>query len=77
MKFQLADVQRPLIAVSHITRAGNKVELLEDGGVITNRKTGKTIKIQREGGVYVLNMWVVPPKPKGAVASGFPRPGKA
>ena len=75
MKLQIADVERPLIAVSHVTRAGNKVELGSDGGVITNIKTGRTIKLIRKGGVYVVRMWVVPGD--GPPAAVFPRPGNA
>ena len=63
-----------MIAASHVTRAGNKVELDANGGVITNLATGRKIKLQRKGGVYILRMWVVPGK---EVPAGFQRPGKA
>ena len=69
--FQLADIERPLIAVSALAKAGNTVELTEDGGTITHRATGKVTGIQRRGGTYVLRMWV----PVDDVQGPFPRPG--
>ena len=75
---QVADVERPLIAVSHLSEAGNVVTLGKEGGTIVNAKTGRKIHLQRKGNLYVLRMWVREkenPKPHG-VASGFPRPGK-
>ena len=69
--FQLADIERPLIAVSALAKAGNTVELTEDGGTITHRATGKVTGIQRRGGTYVLRMWV----PADDVQGPFPRPG--
>ena len=56
--FQLADIERPLIAVSSLAKAGNVVELNQDGGTITNQATGKVTGIERRGGTYVLRMWV-------------------
>ena len=78
LKMQVAEVQRPLIAVTHLAAAGNRVVLEENGGEIVNIKSGKKVKIQRKGGVYVLRMWI-PPTDEGRTpkASGFPRPGKA
>jgi hypothetical protein len=63
MTWQIADVERPLIAVSHLSAAGNKVVFTKTGGEIVNNATGKTIRIQRKGGVYVLRMWVPGPTP--------------
>ena len=36
MPFQVAEVERPLIAVSQLAAAGNRVELGKDGGKIVN-----------------------------------------
>ena len=63
--FQLADIERPLIAVSALTKAGNTVELYETGGRIIHR-SGKMTNIERRGGTYILRMWV---------AEDFPRQG--
>ena len=42
-----------------------------DGGEIVNKKTGKTIKMKRERGVYNFNIWVRR-KARGRI-SGVPR----
>ena len=47
LTMQVADVERPLIAVSHLSEAGNDVHLNKTGGMIINQKTGKEIAIQR------------------------------
>jgi hypothetical protein len=73
MTWQIADVERPLIAVSHLSAAGNNVIFTKTGGEIVNNATGKKIKIQKKGGVYVLRMWV--PGPQGTSPSKpFARP---
>ena len=76
LTWQVADIDRPLIAGTQVTKAGNRVTLDATGGLITNLKTGQTIRLHRrgddEGGVYILQMWV-PLKPK----VGFQRPGPA
>ena len=79
LTFQIADVERPLIAASHLTEAGNKVSLWKTGGEVMNIATGKKIKVQRRGGIYVLRMWI-PPEAKSNAASAanasvFPRQG--
>ena len=83
LTMQVADVERPLIAVSHLSEAGNDVHLNKKGGTIINQKTGKKIAIQRRGNLYVLRMWVKngpkskeDEKDKGS-ASVFPRPGRS
>ena len=64
--FQLADIERPLIAVSALAKAGNTVELYEHGGRIIHH-TGKSTNLERRGGTYILRMWVAD--------EGFPRQG--
>ena len=86
LTWQIADVERPLIAVSHLSEAGNEVVLKKHGGEVINEKSGKRIKLQRKGGVYIMRMWV--PQKKDTAdntgdnitksgASGFPRPGRS
>ena len=72
--FQLADIERPLIAVSALAKAGNMIELGEGGGKIIHRNTGKVTDVERRGGTYILRMWVaVDGQPR---ADGpFPRQG--
>ena len=82
LRMQVADIARPLIAASHLADGGNTVQLGKTGGAIINEKTGKRISVARRGGIYVLRMWVAPPKQSAAVgesenktASSFTRPG--
>ena len=65
MTWQITDVERPLIAVSHLSAAGNRVIFTKTGGEIVNISSGKKINIQRKGGVYVLRMWVPGPTTPG------------
>jgi len=69
MPFQVAEVERPLVSVAHLTSAGNQVIFEEHGGSIVNNKTGKSIQFVRRGGVYIMTMNV-------GAAPGFPRQGK-
>ena len=79
LRWQIADVERPLIAVSYLTAARNEVIFEKDGGWVKHKETGRSIRIQRKGGVYVMRMWV-PQKSEtspggGKGASDFPRLG--
>lgn len=69
--FQLADVERPLLAVSSLTAAGNTVILGDRGGVI-RRSDGQETRVLRRGGTYVLRMWV--PMPDGRPGEAMPAP---
>ena len=73
--WQVANIERPLIAGAQITAAGNTVELDATSGKIVCKKTGRTIKLHKrggaDGGVYVVKMWI-----PDASAAGFPRQGK-
>jgi hypothetical protein len=73
MTWQIADVERPLIAVSHLSAAGNKVIFTKGGGEIVNIASGRKIKIQRKGGVYVLRMWVPGPTTPSRATPPFAR----
>ena len=71
-KYQIAEVSRPLNAVSEICDAGGElgqqVTFGKHGGTILNLTTGKETHFAREDGVYVWEFWV---KPNG----GFQRQG--
>ena len=69
--FQIADVERPLLAASQLAAAGNRVTLDAEGGMVEHIATGKRFRLQRRGGVYVLRMWI-----STTVASGFPGQGR-
>ena len=58
IKMQIANVDRPLLSTADLTAAGNTVELSQTSGRITNRNTGKTMKLIRRGNIFHLWMWV-------------------
>ena len=79
LTMQVADVGQPLIAVTHLSEAGNDVTLNKKGGKIVNTKTGRTIQVQRKGRLYVLRMWIKDTDKAGVIprpASVFPRQGR-
>ena len=56
--FQVAEVEQPLLSVAHLASAGNRVELGEHDGRIVNLTTGRTIALEKRGGVYILRMFI-------------------
>ena len=58
LRFQVADVERPLIFVSQLSKTGHKVEFEGAQGFITHKQSGKRIRLQPMGGVYLLRMKV-------------------
>ena len=56
VKFQVAAVKRPLLAVSTLTKAGNEVHFGSDGGTITNKATKRVIQFRKSNGIYVLDV---------------------
>ena len=58
MPFQLADIERPFVAVSALAKAGNAVDLNHDGWKITHQTTGKVTSSERRSGTCILRMWV-------------------
>ena len=66
--FQVAEVEQPLLSVAHLTSAGNRVELGHTNGRVVNTTTGRTIALERRGGVYIMKMYIakeVGPAPFG------------
>ena len=60
IKFQVANVKRPLLAVSTLTKAGNEVHFDTNGGTITNKSTKRVIHFRRADGIYVLDVLMAP-----------------
>ena len=83
LKYQVADVSRPLNAVSEIcdSEVGNRVLFGKNGGVIYNLTSGRETWFGREGGIYIFDFWVKPgPLAEKTVTAestkgDFPRPG--
>ena len=72
LQFQIASVERPLISVSQLARTGHRIEFGETEAFIVHKATGRRLRLQRPGGVYVLPMKVrdVPTE----TTMGFSRP---
>jgi hypothetical protein len=56
--FQVAEVEQPLLSVAHLTSAGNMVQLGDTDGTVVNLRTGRSIALERRGGVYILRMFI-------------------
>ena len=69
--FQVASVDQPLLSVAHLTAAGNRVELGHADGRIVNTISGRSIALERRGGVYIMKMFLADP----AAAAPFRRQG--
>jgi hypothetical protein len=65
--FQVAEVEQPLLSVAHLTAAGNLCELGHTDGRIVNLATGRSIALERRGGVYIMKMFLpdAAPQPFG------------
>ena len=61
MTFQAAPVSKPLGSV--ICAAGHRVVFDEDGSYIENKTTGEMNMLREDNGNYMLDMWVVFPRP--------------
>ena len=74
--YQIAEVSRPLTAVSGTCDAGNWVIYTSEGGFILNCNTGGRTYFERNGGIYEFDLWIKEEDLKGgSQSSGFPRPG--
>ena len=72
MKYSVADVIRPLNAVSQICDQGNEVTFTRIGGYVWNEETNKVAPFDRENNMYVLETWTQTPR-SVANESGFTR----
>ena len=83
LKFQVMNVHKPLVAVSKIVAAGNKVVFAPEakgGSYIECLNTKKKMKVFERNGVYVLPSWVSQGKANGMLApveSTCPNDGQA
>ena len=60
MKYQVAPVAKPLVAVKRICQTGHRVVYDGDGSYIEHKATGKRIWLREEDGNYMLDTWVLP-----------------
>ena len=73
--FQVAGVERPLVSVSQLVKTGHRVEFGSAEGAIVHQRTGRKIRLQRVGGVFVLKMRIRDNK-AACLSAGFSRPGQ-
>ena len=53
---QIAEVEKPLVSVRHLTEAGNCVSFGANGGEIRHLSSGKVLPLKKVGKVYYLEM---------------------
>ena len=58
MRFRLANVTKPLGAVSSVCDKGNRVVFDSEGSYVELKSSGKRIPLRRQNGVYVMDVWV-------------------
>ena len=75
LMFQVAGVERPLVSVSQLARTGHRVEFGSVEGAIVHQRTGRKIRLQRVGGVFVLKMRARD-NMAARLPAGFCRPGQ-
>ena len=56
--YQVTDVRRTLTSVAKLCDRGNRVVFGKGGGVVQNLRNGKCTAFKREGGIYILEMWL-------------------
>ena len=57
IRFQVADVKKPLMAVKRIVENGNRVGFSEGGSYIVNDKTGDKLRLRENGkGSYIMDV---------------------
>ena len=70
-RYQMAEVMRPLSAVSKICDQGSRVVFEKHGGYIESLIDGQRTEYKSENNVYILGMWIWRPG-----SSDFPRPSR-
>ena len=58
MKAQVCDVNKALLSVHKLVKAGNKVVFEDEGSYVEDKTTGERMWLQEKGGMYMLKMWV-------------------
>ena len=54
----MCDVNKALLSVKGITKAGNRVVFDDEESYIQDKKTGEKIWLRDEGGMYMLKLWI-------------------
>jgi hypothetical protein len=56
MKFNEADVKKPLASAVNVARAGNRIVVDDQGGYIENKSTGERMEVRIERNTYVYDV---------------------
>ena len=82
IKFQVADINKPLASVSHLTGEGYRVVFDKHNGkdipFIQRKATGQIIKLQRDRGVHLIDVFLLDdmqPKSEEESAAANPSTG--
>ena len=70
MKYQVADVTKPLASVDKICAAGHRVVFDDEGSYNESKSTGKKDWLRKRNNTYVLDTWVMPAKVLNQVMPG-------
>lgn len=62
MRYQVADVTKPLASVARICQAGHRVVFDSDGSYIEDKGTGHREWLREHNGTYVMDTWIMPAK---------------
>ena len=54
LRFQVADVRKPLLAARRLVECGNEVKFATDDSFIRNTLTGEKIPLTKKGGSWVI-----------------------
>ena len=55
---QVCSVNKALLSVKKMVKAGNKVVFDEEGSYVEDKRTGEKMWMKEDGGMYMLKMWV-------------------
>ena len=58
MTAQVCDVNKALLRVKRVAKAGNRVVFDEDGSYIEDKQTGEKMWMEENNGMYILKLWV-------------------
>ena len=61
MKAQVCEVNKALLSVKRMVQAGNRVVFDPEGSYVMDVKSGESMPLRDEGGMYMLKMWVRKP----------------
>ena len=55
---QICDVNKGLLSVKKMARAGNRIVFDDDGSYIEDKKSGEKMWLKEKDGMYMLKLWV-------------------